>query len=173
MLRFNTEECGSRRVRLKSRILCPHCRKVVIGKSHARACAALLAKTEFGCIDCGDPVRGRSWRCEPCKRDRQRDQSEACRSKPEVERARHARWRRTPKGHAKFLEARRRFTRKNPQKNAAWNRAYYLRNKEALLAKRAAYYRANKEKWKQYRKATAARRRQLDMNALKGTQKPP
>lgn len=141
---------NSSRQRLKTRTMCPHCRKVVTGKVHVRECAKLVAKSEVGgCIDCGDPVKGKRWRCEPCRAEAHKDTAFKTRNRPgqkAIAKARHDVWRVTESGKEAVLRGRKRFNERNRPKVRAWSNAWKAKHRDYERARLKAYYEANKER---------------------------
>jgi len=141
---------ASRRQKLKIRTMCPHCRKVVTGKAHVRECAKLAAKSEDeGCIDCGDPVKGRRWRCEPCRKEARKDTAFKTRNRPgqkAIAKKIHDVWRVTERGKQAVWEGRTRWNEKNRAKLRAWSNAWKAKNRDYERARLKAYYEANKER---------------------------
>ena len=144
---------GGAKIKLKARSLCPHCRKVVIGKLHVRECAKLHAKVEeHGCKECGDPIKGRRIYCAPCRDEAHRESKERTRNRPgqkEKLKAYHDQWRKTEKGLAlKKASAKKSRVKSRPKdlirmkewrdankaRRAAYQRNYYLTHTEQCKA---------------------------------------
>lgn len=140
----------SRRQKLKIRTMCPHCRKVVTGKIHIRECARLAAKSENGgCIDCGDPVRGKRWRCEPCRKEACKDTAFKTRNRPgqkAIDKQKLRLWQISPAGRAYNLAACRKWRAANIDKARASSNAWKSRNRDGDRARSRAYYQANKDR---------------------------
>lgn len=119
------------RIRLKARRKCDGCGKVM--HSQRKFCAVCQEgedeKRRAGkrqCVECAEPVRGRSHRCAPCKAERRRDVWAAQRA-----RISKARW----NAYARAQKA------KDVEKWRAMQRASYHRRKAKVSAQQREYNR--------------------------------
>lgn len=150
---------GGARLRLKPRSLCPHCRKVVIGKLHVRECVKLRAKdTTRGCKECGDPVKGRCLYCKPCGVERRRDSIERSKNRPgyrEKERAYFAVYFKTPNGLARKKASAKRSRAKSRAKDLIRMKKWRDVNKARRAAYMRNYYLMHTEQCKAYSRKAA------------------
>lgn len=141
---------STRRYKLKTRGMCPHCRKVVTGKLHVRECAKMAAKSESkGCMDCGDPVIGKRWRCEPCRKEAGKDTAFKTRNRPgqrAIDKQKLRLWQISPAGRAYNVAACRTWRAGNIDKARASSNAWKSRNRDGDRARSKAYYHAHRER---------------------------
>lgn len=160
---IHTEVAGTR-VRLKVRRRCTGCPRVLVGRGPAK-CAACrerdAAAARVGrrlCCECGDPVKGRRHRCDPCRKERQLDVLD--------------KYNRSPKGRANAARKpalKKAWHARHPDKARHYVRTYYARQRAKGWRDPTLKARLRKLRDKTRKRAYVPRRSPAVMRALRGS----